>query len=148
MEQQRLRSNAFYQQEAARRNATPMGLHPALRPLAQEETSSPLDALSKYATDRFENERASQVTTMTPFLNSGTERVTVTAPHHSSPELKLVPHGREKALPTTRGFIEEQREHTAWNASGRADERTPVFQYTPKPPSGFESESEQSHAVP
>lgn len=116
MENQRLRGNAFYQEEVRRRRATPpTTVHPALRPRSNSGPPSP----GKLSVDQ----RDSSVTTLSPFINSSKER---------SPELKLVPDNAEEAEPTGRGFIEERREQRDWKANGGDSERTPVFVYTPK----------------
>lgn len=124
---QRLRGNAFFQEEHARRNATPpTAIHPLLRGRL-EESSSPIDALSKYALDR-----VSQVTTFSPFISQGNGETFHRPASSPSEPLDLIPESAENAIPTHRGVIEEKREQSQWNASGITDERTPVYMPTPK----------------
>lgn len=118
VEKHRLASNAFYQQEVARRIVTPpTAVHPASRPGFRlgdtSPDSPPLDL------------RNSAVTTMSPFVN---------AEGHMppTPPLKLTPGDSSHAFPTDRGFIEDKREQLLHEHSGDATERTPVFTYTPK----------------
>lgn len=123
VERHRLRSNAFYQQESARRNATPSHQdHPAFRYQQENTPSVPKSSSSN-------DIRASQVTTLSSFINPGLDGTRSPSPKHVQ-QLKLVPEGQENAVPTVRGIIEDRSEHMAWTMSGKKDERTPVFVYS------------------
>lgn len=86
--------------------------------------------------------RASDVTTLSAFVNAGWERERERergrkpSPQRVNEQLKLVPEDQENAVPTSRGIIEERQEHMAWTASGQKDDRTPVYVYSPKPDEG------------
>lgn len=137
LDRHRMMSNAFYQQESLRRNATPSNKdRPAFRNPQPDVT--PLT----FKTSLHCDDRASQVTTMSPFVNDSMESRRLRSPspqHVTAPaeqeQLKLVPDDHEHTVPTVRGIIEERREQSVWEASGQApkDDRTPVYIYSPKP---------------
>jgi hypothetical protein len=113
----RLASNAFFQQEMAKRKLTPpTAIHPAFRDDFNLATSQSHTAPTVI--------RDSGLTTMSPFMQAAG-----LAP--PTPPM-LVPEDCSQALPTDRGFIEEHREQLNHRNSGIETERTPVFQYTPK----------------
>lgn len=117
MEKHKLEGNAFYQQEVAKRKATPPTmLHPALRSRSDFQPASPRGPEMMQVRD-------SGVTTMSAFIDAGKE---------NSPPLKLLPPD-SGAFPTRRGVMEEQREQLG--PHGPEDEaQTPVYKYTPKIP--------------
>lgn len=158
LERHRMRSNAFYQQDTIRRNATPPinavsnntssnKDHPAFR---QQPgiTLSASRSLTSTADPRF-----SAVTTFSPFINAGLEMARIPSPQHHEP-LQLVPEGQEYAVPTVRGLIEDRNEHASWTASGAKDDRTPVYIYSPRPSDaplntqGSNSSSASTHERP
>jgi hypothetical protein len=109
VDKHRLQSNAFYQQEVARRKATPpTAVHPAFR--------EGFDINAPVA-----REPGSPYTTMSPY---GTGQTPPTPPI-------LLPKDCFQAYPTDRGFIEEKREQLEHKNSGSDTERTPVFIPTP-----------------
>ncbi|GAB7351915.1 hypothetical protein MBLNU459_g2457t1 [Dothideomycetes sp. NU459] len=130
LERHRMNSNAFYQQDSlSRRNAAPSADH-ANPPYVKKDVSIGAQA----------NPRSSQTTTLSPFINTGRDRLGMNrgSPLNQGEDVKLVPDHKEDATPTSRGIIEEYHERAAWNASDNMDERTPVYVYSPKPASdGF-----------
>lgn len=107
VDRHRLQSNAFYQQEVARRLANPpTAVHPALR--------EGFDINAPVA-----REPGSPYTTMSPYGQ--------TPP---TPPI-LLPKDCFQAYPTDLGFIEEKREQLEHKNSGSDTERTPVFIPTP-----------------
>jgi hypothetical protein len=132
VDQHRLESNAFYQQEMARRRVTPpTAVHPALREgFVLDAPLTHLDAAGL---------RDSGLTTMSPFLESPGQ----TPP---TPPM-LLPKGSAQSHPTERGFIEDKREQIQHQNSGSENERTPVFIPTPKIDSSEFGKS-ASHATP
>lgn len=123
----RLRSNAFYQQEIARRKEAPQPSmnHPAHRD--QHEASQ-----STHHSSIGANSRSSRNTTMSSLMNCRTARERSELLQRDR-ELMLVPEGQGNAAPTVRGMIEDRAELMAWNASEQTVERTPVYTYSPKP---------------
>jgi hypothetical protein len=112
IEQYRLDTNAFYQQEVQKRKITPpTAIHPALRPRSNSDPPTP--------------PRLSDCTTMSPFINVGKRG-------ENSPPLKLIPDSASDAEPTQRGYIEELKEQILHERSKRKEERIPVFVSTPK----------------
>ena len=112
MEQYRLDTNAFYQQEVQKRKVTPpTAIHPALRPRSNSDPPTP--------------PRLSDCTTMSPFINVGRRA-------ENSPPLKLMPDSASDAEPTQRGYIEELKEQALHERSISKEERIPVFVPTPK----------------
>jgi hypothetical protein len=132
VDKHRLQSNAFYQQEMAKRKLTPpTAIHPAFRDNFCLESSVPHTGPTGI--------RDSGLTTMSPFMQAAG----LTPP---TPPM-LVPTDCFQALPTDRGFIEEHREQIQHRNSGIETERTPVFVYTPKVSSSEFSKS-TTHATP
>lgn len=133
VQKHRLQSNAFYQQEFARRTLTPAtAIHPALREefsLEDNMTTSSSAGVSD-----------SGVTTMSPFIQSVSGQTPPTPP-------MLVPEDCTHAYPTDRGVIEDRREKLQHEHAGTQTERTPVFVYSPKIDSSEFSKS-TSHATP
>jgi hypothetical protein len=128
----RLQSNAFYQQEMAKRKLTPpTAIHPAFRANFCLESSVAHTGPTRI--------RDSGLTTMSPFMQA----IGLTPP---TPPM-LVPTDCFQALPTDRGFIEEHREQIQHRNSGIESDRTPVFVYTPKVSSSEFSKS-TIHATP
>lgn len=119
VDRHRLRSNAFYQQEMARRVTPPTALHPALRQGFRVESPSNMTTT-----------RDSGVTTLSPFVNVDY----LAPPPPPTPPLKLVPEECDESHPTGRGIIEDEREQHIHEASGTDTEHTPVrtYKYTPK----------------
>ena len=112
MEKHRFEGNAFYQQEAYKRTATPpTSIHPALRVRSMSDPPTP--------------PRESACTTMSPFINAGSES-------ENSPPLKLAPSPTQSTEPILRGHIEERRENIVHERSKSNHERTPVFVPTSK----------------
>lgn len=132
MERHKLEGNAFYQQEVAKRKATPPTmLHPALRSRSDfQPTSSRGPEMMQV--------RDSRVTTMSAFIDAGKE---------NSPPLKLLPPD-SGAFPTRRGVMEEQREQLDQASTDQVV--APVFKYTPKIPaeSPFSKSIESATATP
>lgn len=126
----RLRSNAFYQQEIARRKeaAPPRMNHPANRDQHEAPQSTHHSSIGA-------NSRSSRDATMPSLLNCSTARERSQLLQRDR-ELMLVPECQVNAAPTVRGMIEDRAEFMAWNASGQTDERTPVYTYSPKPDVG------------
>ena len=112
IEQYRLDTNAFYQQEVQKRKITPpTAIHPALRPRSNSDPPTP--------------PRLSDCTTMSPFINVGKRA-------ENSPPLKLMPDSSSDAEPTYRGYMEEFKEQVLHGRSNSKEERIPVFTPTPK----------------